>query len=523
MLERRGRIPVAESVRYILQVATGLEHAATRGVVHRDVKPSNIIITPTGRAKLVDMGLARNLERKGEADLTQSGVTLGTFDYISPEQALEPREADARSDIYSLGCTLYHMLTGQPPAPEGTPAKKLHHHQYLQPIDPRQIDPVISDDIVGVLGKMMAKNPDDRYQRPIHLVHHLMQIARKVGVADDLPEGMLMVDAPLPNRPHSRPFLMIGMALAALAAVTLLLSFAPQPQRPVVGPQVVDAKKAVAPPATGGPDKNSDAPPAPEPVRPDVVKNAAELQAALKNHTGSVTRVKIEGKITLDGKEGLSYLGRKDHTLIVEPQDEDGFASISFSYRSDGSPEAGLILDGAGEVIFKRIKFQINAANTPEKAVAAVLIRGADRVTADQCVFAQTIEQSMLPKRIPIASILIDSLNEGEATTAVILKRCCFEGMKSSWRPGCGGAEHAGQGASGQLRLSASWRALPRSPRDQAYRRDLEPLCRPHHPGPGVSTSTRTRPLKFASATVFSRAPSPTAFSSRSRGCLNPT
>jgi len=204
MLERRRKIPVAESVRYILQVATGLEHAATRGVVHRDVKPSNIIITPNGRAKVVDMGLARNMERQNERDLTQSGVTLGTFDYISPEQAMEPRDADCRSDIYSLGCTFYHLLTGQAPVPEGTPAKKLHHHQHIPPIDPRQDNPTIPDDVVVILGKMMAKNPKDRYQRPLHLVHELMRIAQKVGAADDLAEGVLFVDAPLPSVPRTR-------------------------------------------------------------------------------------------------------------------------------------------------------------------------------------------------------------------------------------------------------------------------------------------------------------------------------
>src|SRR4051812_12641325 len=96
ILEKRSRLPVGEAVGYLLQIATGLEHAASRGVVHRDVKPSNIIITPTGRAKLVDMGLARSLEPHPDNGLTQSGVTLGTFDYISPEQALEPREADSR-------------------------------------------------------------------------------------------------------------------------------------------------------------------------------------------------------------------------------------------------------------------------------------------------------------------------------------------------------------------------------------------------------------------------------------------
>src|SRR5207253_1732683 len=156
ILERRGRLPVSEAIHYMLQVATGLAHASARGVVHRDIKPSNIIITPNGRAKLVDMGLARSLHT--DAGLTQSGVTLGTFDYISPEQALEPRDADVRSDIYSLGCTFYHMLTGQPPVPEGTAAKKLHHHQHGAPIDPRQLNATIPDEVAAILARMMAKD-----------------------------------------------------------------------------------------------------------------------------------------------------------------------------------------------------------------------------------------------------------------------------------------------------------------------------------------------------------------------------
>jgi hypothetical protein len=224
LLERRGRLPVQEAMHYVLQIAGGLMHAAERGVVHRDIKPSNIIISPNGRAKLVDMGLARMEGPHAEEGLTQSGVTLGTFDYISPEQALEPREADVRSDIYSLGCTFYHMLTGQPPVPEGTAAKKLHHHQHVPPVDPRQLNPEIPDEVAAILARMMAKDPRARYQRAEHLVQHLILAAQKTGtVAPGAPEGVLFVDAPLPSPPRTRPLLVAG--LGAIILVTLIMLF----------------------------------------------------------------------------------------------------------------------------------------------------------------------------------------------------------------------------------------------------------------------------------------------------------
>ncbi|MGL4421739.1 MAG: serine/threonine-protein kinase, partial [Gemmataceae bacterium] len=170
-IERFGTLPATECVRYLLQVAAGLGHAAERGVVHRDIKPSNILITPDGRAKIVDMGLARQMfgpHGNGSVNggVTQSGVTLGTFDYISPEQALDPRRADVRSDIYSLGCAFYHAVTGRPPVPEGTAAKKLHAHQHEPPIDPRDYNPAVPDVMAAVLAKMMAKDPGQRYQTP---------------------------------------------------------------------------------------------------------------------------------------------------------------------------------------------------------------------------------------------------------------------------------------------------------------------------------------------------------------------
>jgi eukaryotic-like serine/threonine-protein kinase len=130
LVERDGPLPVADAVSFMLQLGDALAHAARRDVVHRDIKPSNVLITPEGKAKLVDMGLARlHQVEHADNDLTASGVTLGTFDYISPEQARDPRSADVRSDLYSLGCTFYFMLAGRPPFPEGTVLQKLLQHQ----------------------------------------------------------------------------------------------------------------------------------------------------------------------------------------------------------------------------------------------------------------------------------------------------------------------------------------------------------------------------------------------------------
>ena len=127
-------------------------------MVHRDIKPSNVLITPDGRVKLIDMGLARlRVADPAVADLTASGVTLGTFDYISPEQARDPRNADIRSDIYSLGCTFFFMLAGRPPFPEGTVLQKLLQHQGDQPPDIQEVRPELPAESSRVLQKMMQR------------------------------------------------------------------------------------------------------------------------------------------------------------------------------------------------------------------------------------------------------------------------------------------------------------------------------------------------------------------------------
>lgn len=201
LIQQRGQLPVEDTLNYTLQIASALVHTSAQGVVHRDIKPSNVIITPTGRSKLVDLGLARNEVRNdGEPDLTVAGTTLGTFDYISPEQARDPRTADIRSDIYSLGCTLYHLLTAEPPYPQGTMLQKLLQHQGEEAPDPAQKNRRVPEALSAIVRKMMAKDPRRRYQTAEQLIRDLMLLAGAIGLRSLSPEGLVWM-SPKSQRP----------------------------------------------------------------------------------------------------------------------------------------------------------------------------------------------------------------------------------------------------------------------------------------------------------------------------------
>jgi serine/threonine-protein kinase len=229
LVERKGPLPLGEAVNYTLQVAEALAHADARNVVHRDVKPSNLLITPEGQVKLIDMGLARlkRLDRSA-ADLTASGVTLGTFDYIAPEQARDPRNADVRSDIYSLGCTFFYMLAGRPPFPEGTVLQKLLQHQGDQPPDIRQFRPDLPDEAAHLLSKMLAKNPNHRYRDSAELVGEILLLARQIGLR---PAGRGGREVWAPGRRATallQRHLPWVAPVAALACIVLVLHFFPR-------------------------------------------------------------------------------------------------------------------------------------------------------------------------------------------------------------------------------------------------------------------------------------------------------
>jgi serine/threonine-protein kinase len=181
LLKRGGAMDESRAVKIVTQVASALEHAHEEGLVHRDVKPDNIMIVEGGVAKLCDLGLAKDVSI--ESGSTAEGAALGTPNYISPEQARGDEQVDIRSDIYSLGATFYHLLTGVPPFEGANPAVTMVKHLNEPPVAPRKRRPELSAAVEKVVLRMLAKEPRDRYQTPGELLRDLERLDRGVDVA----------------------------------------------------------------------------------------------------------------------------------------------------------------------------------------------------------------------------------------------------------------------------------------------------------------------------------------------------
>ncbi len=165
IVKQDGPLDYELAANYIAQAADGLEHAHEEGFVHRDIKPANLLVDPKGVLKVLDMGLAKFTDEKlASLTIAHDENVLGTADYLAPEQAIDSHKVDARADIYSLGCTLYFLLTGHPPFPEGTLPQRLMMHQSKQPPSIQVDRPDAPQILMDICMRMMAKSPADRFQ-----------------------------------------------------------------------------------------------------------------------------------------------------------------------------------------------------------------------------------------------------------------------------------------------------------------------------------------------------------------------
>jgi tRNA A-37 threonylcarbamoyl transferase component Bud32 len=229
-VQRMGAMSPGEACEAICQAAMGLQHAHDRGVVHRDIKPGNLMRTTTGEIKVLDLGLARLRGEFGLAgDATGSGMILGTADYIAPEQIGEAKHADHRADVYSLGCTLYFLLSGQVPFPQPNTLQKLLAHQEHEPMPLERVCRGLPTGLSAVVARMMAKVPEARYQSMNEVITALRPFTRQRVAAEEntamlrqqaLAEMKREEAAPAPPPPRSRRRLIVTAAtfLVTIAA-----------------------------------------------------------------------------------------------------------------------------------------------------------------------------------------------------------------------------------------------------------------------------------------------------------------
>jgi serine/threonine protein kinase len=209
LVRRHGALSAEVAATIIAQAAEGLHYAHRKGLVHRDFKPGNVLVTPDGRAKLTDLGLAWFLmDDIGPVAGTKPGAVVGTVDYLAPEAIREPHVVRPVSDIYSLGCTLYYAATGKVPFPGGGTADKIRRHLEEMPLNPLYLNPDLPKEFCDVIAAMMEKNPDRRVPTAGHAAellrkwshidarHDLAQLARRTDHAGSSSPAMDPASSP---------------------------------------------------------------------------------------------------------------------------------------------------------------------------------------------------------------------------------------------------------------------------------------------------------------------------------------
>lgn len=189
LVREQGPLPIGQACDFVRQAALGLQHAHALGMVHRDIKPSNLLVQPPidpstsagSVIKVADFGLARFAEDVPYIESTDSSnsifgvpsVVMGTPDYLSPEQGRNLENVDIRADVYSLGCTLYYLLTGEVPFPGGTPLEKIERHASMEPEPVASLRPIVPPPVAEIVARMMRKLPNDRFQTPAEVAEAL--------------------------------------------------------------------------------------------------------------------------------------------------------------------------------------------------------------------------------------------------------------------------------------------------------------------------------------------------------------
>jgi hypothetical protein len=389
-VKARGPLPPAEACQYVRQAALGLQHAHEMGMVHRDIKPGNLVRTESGDVKILDFGLAR-LALGGDVTrsqaLTRPGEMAGTPDYIAPEQVNDTHSVDIRADIYSLGCTLYHLLTGRVPFPGGTLIDKVSRHLSEEAEPLSAVRPGLPEGLEAVVARMMAKDQSQRYPTPAAVADALAPFTAEptatVAMTSPGVEGLPVKPAsppstdPVPSTvpaemlrtepataAQARPGLggvppwAVVSAAALVAVCAATLAWGPwRVGRPSAPGRTSPSTSAAPEPVRAGPTVSTTPTPG-APGAPEITKPAAEPVAEASASISRVPRVLIGAdalalKVWMDGLPADGY--RPTFLGVHAAEGDSRFNAIAnytptaraFRFRMGVDPEAAVEKDEA--------------------------------------------------------------------------------------------------------------------------------------------------------------------------------
>ncbi|MCI0684091.1 MAG: protein kinase, partial [Gemmataceae bacterium] len=489
IVKKAGPMDIVRACHYIRQAAQGLEHAHDSGLIHRDIKPGNILIERSGVVKILDMGLARFFNDDDDV-LTKKfdENVLGTADYLAPEQAIDSHEVDIRADIYSLGATFYYMLTGRTPFGDGTVAQKLLWHQTRHPKLVTEFRPEVSPALATVIAKMMNKDREQRYQTPAEVSQALEPFTQEAvgpppdaempqlslaavgpGAAADTAQapapkpqatpvpralqGMSSkasppsapTSAPTPRTlpsapPPTAPAPAAPPAGAASAKPSLTAPSRTAPSRTPASPAPKSKPKPVTPPASAAPK------PAPAPLAPATAAPAAAASTAAAQKTAAPTAVAAETPSSVDEEAPWESLSSVD---TEDPSNKADTSPSKVSSRTLKKPMAvknprrawmvfGLIGTGVSLVVGGLLIYAFRDMGGPPPRKPLDVTRDASKPNSYRSVLqalrnAEPGDVIYLHDAEHFENLLIEPRMKGEITTDVTIQAA--PGAEVVWRP----------------------------------------------------------------------------------------
>jgi len=418
LLIERGRLPLREVLLIGERVALALGHAASHGVIHRDVKPGNILLGKDGSVKLTDFGLARATR---DRSLTQDGITVGTPQYMAPEQVRSPRRVDLRSDFYSLGATLYHLATGEPVVRGQSVGEMLHDVLYSSPRPPEQIVPSLPPSFSRLLARLLAKDARRRYASAPELVADLERVRAGLAAgADDESVGLSWQEsAEAPARPV-KPWLLAGAALV----VTAVTAFALLSDRGPRSDPVADARDredGLLADLAGSLDRGAEAPARilariGEWRREGVLTSAsARARVDLKTRAHGALERELEGAAAAARAAPRSALARAD------------FAGAARTFESD-------FAERCARIVPRELKAALVAAEVdPQECVRRLSAEHAAEIEALAQRVRRRVGAALLDERYRLTTEVEAAYDEGRLGDV----RALFEGHPRRERAAC--------------------------------------------------------------------------------------